>query len=53
MNSATFRGYLGASTELALVDGSTCRLSDIANAWSKGVTRYTYGHDESGLGFVH
>lgn len=53
MNSTASRGYLGASTELALVDGSTCRLSDIASAWSKGVTRYTYGHDESGLGFVH
>lgn len=53
MNSTALRGYLGASTEIALVNGSTCRLGDIATAWSRGVTRYTYGYDESGLGLVH
>jgi intein/homing endonuclease len=53
MNSTALRGYLGASTEIALVNGSTCRLGDIATAWSKGVIHYTYGHNESGLGLVH
>lgn len=53
MTTTHSHGQLGASTRIALIDGHTTTIGDIAASWHKGVRRYTYSHDEAGRGLVH
>ena len=53
MTTTHSHGQLGASTRIALIDGHTTTIGDIAASWYRGVRRYTYSHDETGRGLVH